>query len=50
MNKNIDFNKLRASITTGGHLVDELRKVQQAKYDLEDKAILEAMRVMKVTR
>jgi hypothetical protein len=39
----IDFNKLRASITTGGDLVDELRKVQQSKYDLEDKAILSAL-------
>ena len=39
----IDFNKLRASITTGGHLVDELRKVQQSKYNLEDKAILSAL-------
>jgi len=42
-NNTIDFNKLRNSITTGGNLVDELRKSQQARYDREDKAILEAI-------
>ena len=39
----IDFNKLRNSITTGGDLVDELRKSQQARYDREDKSILDAL-------
>jgi len=39
----IDFNKLRNSITTGGDLVDELRKSQQARYDREDKSLLDAL-------
>ena len=39
----IDFNKLRNSITTGGNLVDELRKSQQARYDREDKSLLDAL-------
>jgi len=39
----IDFNKLRASIPTGGDLVDELRKVQQSRYDREDKSLLDAL-------
>jgi hypothetical protein len=39
----IDFNKLRNSITTGGNLVDELRKSQQARYNKEDQSILDAL-------
>jgi hypothetical protein len=39
----IDFKKLRNSITTGGDLVDELRKSQQARYDREDKSLLDAL-------
>ena len=41
----IDFNKLRADVAQhgGGHLVDELRKSQQARYDREDKSILDAL-------
>jgi hypothetical protein len=42
----IDFDKLRASVAQngGGHLVDELRKVQQEQYKREDYSLLEAMR------
>jgi hypothetical protein len=39
----IDFKKLRNSITTGGDLVDELRKSQQARYDREDKSLLDTL-------
>ena len=41
----IDFNKLRAEVAQhgGGHLVDELRKSQQARYNKEDQSILEAL-------
>ena len=41
----IDFNKLRADVAQygGGHLSDELRKSQQARYDREDKSILDAL-------
>lgn len=41
----INFDKLRADVAQhgGGHLVDELRKVQQAQYKREDKSILDAL-------
>jgi hypothetical protein len=41
----IDFNKLRADVAQhgGGHLVDELRRVQQAQYKREDLPLLEAL-------
>jgi hypothetical protein len=41
----INFDKLRADVAQngGGHLVDELRKSQQARYDREDKSILDAL-------
>jgi hypothetical protein len=42
-NNTIDFDKLRNSITTGGDLVDELRKSQQARYNREDKSLLDAL-------
>ena len=42
-NNTIDFDKLRNSITTGGDLVDELRKSQQARYNKEDQSILDAL-------
>jgi len=42
-NNTIDFDKLRNSITTGGNLVDELRKSQQARYNKEDQSILDAL-------
>lgn len=42
-NNTIDFDKLRNSITTGGDLVDELRKSQQARYNKEDQNILDAL-------
>ena len=41
----INFDKLRAQVAQhgGGHLVDELRKSQQARYDREDKSLLDAL-------
>ena len=41
----IDFNKLRAEVAQygGGRLSDELRKSQQARYDREDKSLLDAL-------
>ena len=44
-NNTIDFNKLRADVAQhgGGHLVDELRKVQQEQYKREDLPLLEAL-------
>ncbi len=41
----INFDKLRADVAQhgGGHLVDELRRVQQAQYKREDKSILDAL-------
>ena len=41
----VNFDKLRAEVAQhgGGHLVDELRKVQQAQYQREDLPLLEAL-------
>ncbi len=41
----INFDKLRAEVAQhgGGHLVDELRKVQQEQYKREDLPLLEAL-------
>ena len=41
----INFDKLRAQVAQhgGGHLVDEIRKSQQARYDREDKSLLDAL-------
>ena len=41
----INFDKLRAQVAQhgGGHLVDELRKVQQEQYNREDLPLLEAL-------